>query len=126
MADDETGQAIKLDDGWIEAMVAASAAVSEPGSSSAVVAMAIGKKQKVVLDIVEGRVTGAGADDDAAVTVPTTAAQLADFVNGSESVARAYMQGDLKPVGATGAFLPLVELFEDAGFRQALAAALDN
>ncbi len=121
---DDGGPTIQLDDAWIAAMVAASAGLGDAGDRSAVVTMTIGKKQKAVLSIVDGRVVGAGADDDAAVTVPTTAAQLAAFVDGTESVARAYMQGDLKPVGATGAFLPLVELFEDPAFRSGLAAVL--
>lgn len=121
---DETGPAIALDDALVAAMVDASAGLDDLGDAAATVAITIGKKQKVVLDISGGRVVGAGDEDQVAVTVPTTGAQLVALVEGTESVARAYMQGDLKPVGATGAFLPFVELFENAEFRSSLAAAL--
>lgn len=110
-----------LDDAWIERLVTASAAVDSPGDGSAVVAFTIGKKQKAVVEIADGRVVGVGDEDAAAVTVPVTADQLAAFVDGSESVARSYMMGDLKPVGSTGAFLPVVELFENPDFRAKLA-----
>ncbi|MGH1489261.1 MAG: hypothetical protein ACRBK7_07700 [Acidimicrobiales bacterium] len=113
---------IELDEAWIESLVAASAALDDHGDLSAVVAVTIGKKQKAILSIVDGRVVGPGEEDAVAVTVPTTGAQLATFVDGSESVARAYMQGDLKPVGAIGDFLALVELFEAPAFREHLSS----
>ncbi|MGB5756840.1 MAG: hypothetical protein WBM50_08000, partial [Acidimicrobiales bacterium] len=100
-----TGAGPSLDEDWIAALVDASSAVGGVGCRSAVVAFAIAKTQKAVLDIVEGRVVGRGEDDAVAVTIPVTAQQLAAFVDGSESVATSYMRGDLKPVGSTGAFL---------------------
>lgn len=108
-----------VDDRWIADLVAASADL-DPADRSAVVAVTIGKSQQAVLSIVEGRVVGSGADDDVAVTVPVTSEQLGSFVDGSASVAKAYMRGDLKPVGSTGAFLALVELFENPTFREKL------
>ena len=38
-------------------------------------------------------------------------------------MARAYMEGDLKPVGSTGALLAVVSLFEDPEFRRALSGS---
>lgn len=110
---------ITLDDAFVEEMVAASATLS--GDRSAVVAMTIGKKQQIVLNIESGKVVGAGDEAAVTVTVPVTSAQLGSFVDGSESVAKAYMRGDLKPVGSTGALLAFVELFENRGFRENLA-----
>lgn len=118
----ESSSGSVLSDEWVSGLVAASAALDPPGDRTAVVAVTIGKKQQAVLDIVDGRVIGAGDADAATSTVPVTAAQLAAFSDGSESVARAYMQGDLKPVGSTGGFLALVELFENPSFREALNA----
>ncbi|MGI9596911.1 MAG: SCP2 sterol-binding domain-containing protein [Acidimicrobiales bacterium] len=112
-----------IDDQWIARLAEASAGLEDPGDRSAVVAVTIGKKQKAVLDITDGRVTGPGDDGSVAVTVPVTGEQLAAFVDGSESVAQAYMRGDLKPVGSTGAFLAVVELFENPSFRAALSTS---
>ena len=110
-----------LDDAWVQSLVQASADLDQAGEHSAVVAVAIGKKQKAVLNIVDGRVTGPGDEDAVAVTVPTTADQLAAFTDGSESMARSYMMGDVKPVGSTGALLAIIELFENPQFRSGLA-----
>ncbi len=121
-ADGEAGNSAQLDETWIAGLVDASADLGRDGGRSGTVAVTIGKKQKAVLDIVDGRVVGPGDDDAVATTVPVTADQLAAFVDGSQSVARAYMQGDLKPVGSTGAFLAMVELFENPAFRENLTA----
>ncbi|MEM9653186.1 MAG: SCP2 sterol-binding domain-containing protein [Actinomycetota bacterium] len=107
--------AVLLDEQWIASLIDASADVS--GDHSAVVAVAIGKKQQAVLTIESGRVVGAGDEDAVAVTVPVTSEQLQAFADGSESVAQAYMRGDVKPVGSTGALLAFVELFENPAFR---------
>ena len=112
-----------LDDAWIKSLVTASAGLDAVGDSSAVVAFTIGKKQKAVLEIVDGRVTGAGEEEAVAVTVPTTTDQLAAFSTGTESFARSYMMGDVKPVGSTGALLAIIALFEDPDFRDALSAS---
>lgn len=111
-----------LGEAWVDGLVAASAAIGTPGDQSAVVAFTIGKKQKAVLNIVDGRITGAGDEEQVAVTVPVTADQLTAFGDGSESFARSYMMGDVKPVGATGALLAVIQLFENPEFRAALAA----
>lgn len=111
---------VALSEEWVAAMVEASADRSAPGASG-VVAFAIGKTKQAVVEIVDGRVTGA-VDDEPPVTIPLTAKQLSALVDGSESLAQAFMRGDVKPVGATGPLLAAVELFEDANFRQRFAA----
>ena len=110
---------ITLDDQWVASLVEASAAVD--GDRSAVVAVTIGKKQQAVLNIEAGKVVGVGDEEAVSVTVPVTSDQLRSFADGSESVAKAYMRGDLKPVGSTGALLAFVELFENPAFRDQLA-----
>lgn len=107
-----------LDDQWVTELVSASASVD--GERSATVAVTIGKKQQAVLSIEDGKVVGVGDADHIEVTVPVTSAQLASFIDGTESVAQAYMRGDLKPVGSTGALLAFVELFENPTFRDNL------
>lgn len=116
------GVAVSLDDAWLASVMEASADLDPAGTRSAVVAVTIGKTQRAVLDIVDGRVTGSGDDEAVEVTVPVTGEQLGTFVDGSASVARAYMMGDLKPVGSTGALLAFVELFENEAFRSRLMA----
>lgn len=110
-----------LNDAWIAGLVEASAGLADVAGHSGVVAVTIGKNQRAVLDIVDGRVVGRGSVDDVAVTVPVTTAQLDDYTTGVASMATDYMRGDVKPVGSTGAFLALLELFENPAFRAALA-----
>lgn len=106
---------------WVTSLVEAS--VEREGSGSAVVELAIGKTKQARFAIADGRVTGPVDDDvEAGVRVPLTGAQLTALIDGSESLAQAFMRGDVKPEGSTGHLLPLVELFEDASFRQRFAA----
>ncbi len=122
--------AADLDDAWVEAVAGASRAAEVALTPSAVVAFTIGKTKRATLQIVDGRVTGpaavdegdGGDGDDPDVTIPVTAAQLASFCDGSESMSKAFMRGDLKPVGSTGALLPVFALFDDPAFLEALAA----
>lgn len=106
---------------WVEALATASADRSGPGTSG-VVAVAIGKTKRAVFEITDGRVLRSRTDQEPGVTIPVTAKQLAAVLDGSESLAQAFMRGDVKPEGATGPLMAVVELFEDAGFRQRLAA----
>ena len=64
--------------------------------------------------MVEGRVTGPfdGDDDDIDVSIPFTGDQLQAYLVGDDSIARAYIRGDVKPVGSTGPWLSFVELVE--------------
>lgn len=117
---------LSLDDRFSVAVVEAS---DHRSGSSGLVALAIGKKQRALLDIVDGRVASAkpvtpDEAEVAGVTVPVTAAQLAAIVAGEESLAQAFMRGDVKPEGATGPLLAVVELFEDPEFRSRLGALL--
>lgn len=110
-----------LTDEWVEAL--AEASVDRRGRSG-VVAIAIGKKKLAVLDIIEGRVAVGAAPEAAAVTIPVTGKQLDAILSGEESLAQAFMRGDVKPAGATGALLAAIELFEDTDFRQRLDSGL--
>ncbi|MEL7156123.1 MAG: SCP2 sterol-binding domain-containing protein [Actinomycetota bacterium] len=110
-----------LSEAWVGLLVEASA--DRQGRGSAVVELAIGKTKQARFAITDGRVTGAvDTETDVGVRVPLTAKQLSALIEGSESLAQAFMRGDVKPEGATGHLLPLVELFEDVSFRQRLAA----
>ncbi len=111
-----------LDDGWIEAVTAASGAAEPALAGSAVVEFTIGKTERAVLRIVDGRFAGGAGEAEPEVSIPVTAEQLTDFVDGRESMSRAFMRGDLKPVGSTGALLPVLALFDDPAFREALAS----
>jgi len=53
--------------------------------------------------------------------VPLKGAQVEALLDGEESLAQAFIRGDIKPVGATGALVGLVELFEDEKFRTEFA-----
>lgn len=114
-----------LSDEWVNAVAEASACRSGAGRSGRV-AITIGETKRAVLHIVDGEVapTDPAPDDEPPVTMPLTAKQLTALIHGDESVAQAFMRGDIKPEGATGPLLAAVELFEDAGFRQRLAALL--
>ena len=105
----------------VDAAVTASAGRSVAGMSG-VVGLKLGS-QAVALEIVDGRVVGPASPLEAPVTVPLTGPQLSALIDGSVSMAQAFMKGDLKPEGATGPLLALIELFEDGDFRQQLAAA---
>ena len=133
-------------EGFVANAVRASAGRG-PVPASGVVTLAVGRA-RIGLDIRHGRVVGPaasagsggspgspGAGDGAtgdeatgdgpgggepAVTVPLTAAQLQAMADGSQSMAQAFMRGDIKPEGSTRALLALIELFEDPSFRQGL------
>ncbi len=112
-----------LDEAFVAALTEASGAVERPMPRSAAVEVTIGKTERAVVDVVDGRVVGSVDDDrQPDVSIPVTAAQLDDFVAGSDSMTQAYMRGDLKPVGSTGALLPMLALFDDEGFRANLSA----
>lgn len=121
--------AADLDDAWIEAVALASQSAEVALPASGVAVFTIGKTKRAALQIADGRVTGPAAEaaedgpaaDVGTVSIPVTAAQLASFCDGTESMSKAFMRGDLKPVGSTGALLPVLALFDDPAFREALA-----
>jgi hypothetical protein len=107
--------------GLADAAVAASAERRASGRSGVV---AVDLDGAVVgMEIVDGRVLRTVAAAEAAVAVPLTGAQLRAIVDGSLSLAQGFMRGDIKPEGATGPLLALIELFEDADFRSRLATS---
>jgi len=105
----------------VGAAVAASAGRTVAGMSG-VVALNLGG-EAVALEIVDGRVVGPASPLEAPVMVPLTGPQLSALLDGSVSMAQAFMTGDLKPEGATGPLLALIELFEDGDFRHQLATS---
>lgn len=115
-----------LDEAWVAGMVEASRSAAAPVDRSAVVEFTIGKTKRAVVEVSGGRIVGAAeaevGDDDIDLSIPLTAAQLESFSTGAESMSQAYMRGDLKPVGSTGALLAVLALFDDPDFRQALSA----
>lgn len=117
---DGAGRGSVLTDGWVAGLVDASLRVEVAGRRSGVVEFTIGKTERAVIEIADGRVVGVGDDHAIDVSIPTTVEQLSALIDGSESLAQAYMRGDIKPVGSTGALLALVELFECDEFRQHL------
>lgn len=106
----------------LAAVMAASEGREGSGRSGSVALLVAGAP--VGLDIVDGRVVGPAPVDGAPVRVPVTADQLSAIIDGSQSLAQSFMRGDVKPEGATGPLLALIELFEDADFRHRLAAAI--
>lgn len=116
-----TGETIDaLSPAWVDELVEASNDPDIKASRSGVITLKIGKTKSATLSIVEGRVVGA-VDEEAPVAIPVTAKQLAAVVDGSESIAQAFIRGDIKPEGATGPLVALIELFEDPCFKQRLA-----
>ncbi|MDH3684146.1 MAG: SCP2 sterol-binding domain-containing protein [Acidimicrobiia bacterium] len=111
----------QLSEAWVAAVAEAS---QHRTGTSGTVAIAIGKSKQAVLDIVEGRVVGSADPERADVTIPVTQSQLDAIVGGDESLAQAFMRGDVKPEGATGSLIAAVELFEDEEFRRKLIELL--
>ena len=116
----------KLGAPWVDALVSATADRSGGVGEPATVAITVGKTSSVVFTVADGRVVGAAEVEvgDADVSVPVTMKQLDSLVAGTESLAQAYMRGDIKPVGASGPLLSVVELFEDPTVRSNLQAGL--
>jgi putative sterol carrier protein len=106
-------------DRFMGGVIAASSHRAGSGTSG-LVALSTTSAQ-VGLEIVDGRVVGPVAATETAVAVPLTGPQLQAILDGSMSMAQAFMRGDIKPEGATGALLALIELFEDDDFRRRLA-----
>ena len=64
-----------------------------------------------VVSIVDGRATGT-TDRDPDVVVGLSKKQVPEWLDGSLVLAEAYMKGDLKPVGASGALFAALELLD--------------
>lgn len=113
--------AAHLSEEWVEALVSASADRVAP--FDAVVAFTIGKTKRAVVEISSGRVTGP-SDAEPAVTIPFTGKQLDAWTADEIDCSVAFMKGDLKPEGSTGALLAVLDLLDDAGVRSRLRDAL--
>lgn len=107
--------------GWVEGLLAGSERVPPRAGLDARVALIV-DGARTVLDIRDGRfapVADGGAEP--AVEVPLSAEQVDAIAAGELSLAVAYMRGDIKPVGSTGALAVLIEVVEDpatwAGLR---------
>ena len=100
-----------LDERWIGRLVEATADLPPRPGLDTRVALVVGD-DRVVLDITDGRVTGA-VDGEARIELPLTPEQLDAVAFGELSLAVAYMRGDVKPVGPSGALAVLLEVVED-------------
>ncbi len=90
---------------------------------SAVVALKIGKKS-CVFELRGGRVLTSRPEAEPDVVIPVTAKQLAGIVDGSVVLSKAYMQGDIKPVGSSRGLLHVIELFDHESVQGHLAETL--
>jgi len=108
-----------MDESWIQQMAHASAGRPDPAIGGGIVTLAVGKTKSVTFVIDGGQVRSVGHDDSEllpSVRVPLKGAQVDSLLSGSQSLAQSFIRGDIKPVGATGALVGLVELFEDEQF----------
>ena len=108
------------DAAWVERLAQASSGSAARPGLDARVAVALAGGPPAVLDIRDGRVAGI-ADGAAEVEVPLTAEQVQAFGGGEVSLAVAYMRGDVKPVGSTGALAVFIEVVDDPATWAALA-----
>lgn len=98
-------------DEWVAELIEASAQrVGVPGVSG-VVGLGTGKKPKVVLQFSEGKVLGL-SDAEPEVIIPIPGAQMEAWASGELKLTVAYMKGDVKPVGSTGALLAALEVLD--------------
>ncbi|MFV0260484.1 MAG: hypothetical protein ACK5PP_18785 [Acidimicrobiales bacterium] len=91
---------------------------------SATVALTPGSGTDLVIIIDGGRVVGSGEADEVEVTVPLSEGQLDQLLGGDEPLTPEFIRGDLKPVGATGALVRLLELLDDLQVRRRLAGGV--
>ncbi len=76
------------------------------------------------LSVVDGQVSAGaeGTGNILAVKLPLTDKVIDGWLSGSTDLSVAYMRGDLKPDGATGALVVALELLDDPVVRAAVAA----
>ena len=110
------------DQGWVARVVEASSGAAARPGLDARVALAI-DGDRAVFDIRDGRITApAGPDAEPEVEVPLTAEQVAELAAGGVSLAVAYMRGDIKPVGSSGALAVLIEVVDEPATWQAVGS----
>ena len=99
------------DDSWVARLIAGRASAPPRTGLDARVAVVV-EDERSVLRIDDGRIC---VDDGAEVEVevPLSAAQALAVAAGELSLAVAYMRGDVKPVGSSGALAVFLEVVED-------------
>jgi len=109
---------------WIAALAEASAGAGDDqiGDRSGLVEFKLGKKERAVVAFESGRFRGPDFDDgEVELSLPfANADELSGYLSGRDSMLRAYIRGDFKPVGSTGVLLSVIELIE-SGALKALA-----
>lgn len=113
---------------WLDAHVAASAALPErPGASAVVQHVVTGGPDGEVryhLCVVDGRVAGAalGQVDAPDLLCTATYAEAVKIATGAVGAHEAFMQGKLKVVGSTGRLMDLLPVLGSDEHRQAMVA----
>ena len=113
-----------LTEEWTAAVIAAAEAADSPirGDISGTVAFAIGKKRQASVALSEGRL-GPADDGEVDLTLPFASdEELAAYLSGEQSVVKAYIRGDFKPVGSTGVLIPMIELIESGALASVASA----
>lgn len=95
-----------------EALVAASADRRRGSGLAGRVQLALGSSSAVVVEIADGRVIAVSRDEPE-VRIPFTQAQFQAWLDGDLHLSRAYMRGDIKPEGSSGALLAALEVLDD-------------
>lgn len=106
---------------WIAALADASggATADQIGDRSGLVEFKLGKKERAVISFDSGRFAGPAPDDgEIELSLPfADAAELSEYLSGRDSMAKAYIRGDFKPVGSTGVLLSVIELVESGALK---------
>jgi hypothetical protein len=104
----------------IATMVRVTGGRASAGGLNGTVELTLGAREPVVVEFCDGRVTGAAAGTGAA-KLGLTQAQLEAWLGGALNLTEAYMKGDLKPEGSTGALLAAFEVLDDPAVVAGLA-----
>ncbi|MEZ5340131.1 MAG: hypothetical protein R2706_01405 [Acidimicrobiales bacterium] len=107
-----------LSPAWLDAIVAASADRPSAGGLHGVVTLTV-PRQKLTIEIADGKVLGA-RDDEVDTVLPFTGQQYHDWLAGSLNLSAAYTTGDLRATGPTGPLLAALELLDDPLVRAAV------
>lgn len=98
-------------DEWVAELVTATAGRAGVPGVSGQVGLGHGKTAKIVLEISEGKVLGL-TNAEPEVIIPISKVQLEEWSDGQLNLTVAYMKGDLKPTGSTGALLAALEVLD--------------
>lgn len=96
---------------WVAELVTATVGRDGVPGVSGQVGLGHGKTAKIVVEISEGKVLGV-TNAEPEVIIPISKAQLEEWSEGQLSLTVAYMKGDLKPTGSTGALLAALEVLD--------------